>query len=187
MGDYHGLRHLKKGSGIAYSGKEAFLDALRTFDNKPPQHLNFHNFATQLLKHARPRCREMYSIHSVAVELQRVAHWFAVGGTYYDQAVNDRSVDGDIVREYSPNQRRHMIGDLNPRTMAEYTSAERMLIETIQSHNLLHNSATRRESINGLSLPLDRATVAECRPEELRAMVVARGCAPWPLAATEAL
>ena len=91
----------EKGSGITYAGKEAFLNALQTFDNKPPQRLNSHSFATQLLKHAQSRCCKMYSSHSVAVELRRVAHWFAVGGTYYDQAANVRSVDGDIVRTYS--------------------------------------------------------------------------------------
>lgn len=165
----------EKRSGIAYTGKEAFLDALQTFDKKPPKRLNSHSFETQLLKHTRPRCRKMYNSHSVAVDLRRVAQWFAVGGTYYDQAANVRSIGGDIVRAYSPNQRRHMIGDLNLKTVAEYTSAERMLIEVIQPHNLFQNLAARRESINGLSLPLDRATVAECRPEELKAMVVARG------------
>ena len=153
----------EKGSGITYAGKEAFLNALQTFDNKPPQRLNSHSFATQLLKHAQPRCCEMYSSHSVAVELRRVAHWFAVGGTYYDQAANVRSVDGDIVRAYSSNQRRHLIGDLNPKKMAENTSAERMLIKAIQPHNLLHNSVARRESINSLSLPSDRATLGPGR------------------------
>ena len=104
-----------------------------------------------------------------------MVHWYAVGGTCYDQAANTRSVDEDIGRAYSPNQRRHMIGDLNPKMMAEYTSAKRMLAEAIQPHNLLHNSAPRRESINGLSPPLNRATVAKCRPEELKAMMGARG------------
>ena len=66
-----------------------------------------------------------------------------------------------------------MIGDLNPKTLAEYTRAERTLIEAVQPHNLLHNSATRRDSINGLSLLANRNTMAESRPKELKTMVVA--------------
>ena len=58
-----------------------------------------------------------------------------------------------------------MVGNLNPKTMAEHTRDKRSHIEAIQLHNLTHNSAARRDTINGLSLPSDSATVVECRPE----------------------
>ena len=107
----------------------------------------------------------MHSSGRIATELRRVAHWYSAGGTYYDSAANVRSVSGDVVRKASSVSRRHMVGDLNPKTMAEYTREERSSIDAIQPHNLIHNSAARRETINGLSLPSGRTTVADCRPE----------------------
>lgn len=52
VGGYYGPQHHGKGNGIADAKKEALLNALRTFDNKPPHRLNFYSFTTQLLKHA---------------------------------------------------------------------------------------------------------------------------------------
>jgi len=68
-----------------------------------------------------------------------------------------------------------MSGDVNPKTCAKFTADERRKIEATQPHNLLHNSAARRDNINGLSLPSGRETVSSCRVEELKAMVIARG------------
>ena len=74
----------EKGSDIAYAGREAFFNAWRSFFDDNPQRLDSHSFATQLLKHLQPQYRNMYSSHSVAIELRQVARWFTVGGTYYD-------------------------------------------------------------------------------------------------------
>ena len=45
----------------------------------------------------------------------------------------------------------------------------------MQPHNLLHNSAAPRETIRSVALRTSRDTVAECRVEELKAMLTARG------------
>ena len=165
----------EKGSGIAHVGPRAFIAALRSFDDKPPQRLTVHGFASALLKSAPQRCSELHSVSRIASEMRRVARWFTVVGTYYDQDANVRSVSGDVVQTASSVGRRHSVGDLNPKTKAEYSRDERLQIDTVQPHNLAHNSAARRETINGLSLPSDRNTVAQCRPEELKAMIIARG------------
>ena len=117
----------------------------------------------------------MHSISEIATELRRVARWFSRGGTYYDADANILSTSGKIVQATSPKTRRHKVGHLNPKTMREYSYEERTHINAIKPHNLVHDSAARREHVNGMSLPSDRSTVAECRPEELKAMVIARG------------
>ena len=165
----------EKESGVADAGRGAFINTLRSFDDDDSGELNPRSFATKVREFARPQCRLSYSVGSITRELERVARWFAVGGTFYDEAGNVRSVDGGIVRAASPMTRRHMRGDLNPKTVSEFTSDEKRKIAAIQPHNLLHNSAARRENISGCSLPRDRTTVADCKVEELKAMVVARG------------
>ena len=162
-------------SGIAHVGPKVFFEALRSFDDKPPGRLTAPSFATALLSNAQQRCREMYSRSRISTELRRVARWFTVGGTYYDPDANVRSISGAMVQAASSTSCRHMAGDLNSKTMEEHSRDERSQIDAVQPHNLIHNSAARRETINGLSLPSARATVAECRPDELKAMIVARG------------
>ena len=68
-----------------------------------------------------------------------------------------------------------MKGLLNSRTLAEFTNAEKQVIGRMQPHNLLHNLAAPRETIRSVALPASRDTVAECRVEELKAMITARG------------
>jgi len=165
----------EKASGIVYAGPDAFFAALCGFDNKPSHTLTPKSFATAFHEHVEKRCRDSYSIQFITNEMRRVARWYTTGGTYYDEHANVRSVSGAIVQAASPTSRRHMIGDLNPKTMEEYTPDERSQIDAVQPHNLIHNSAARRETINGMSLPPDKTTVAECRPEELKTMIVARG------------
>ena len=75
----------------------------------------------------------------------------------------------------SPSSWRHMKGLVNSKTMAAFSNEEKVSIGRIQPHNLLHNSAARRETMDSLALPASRASVAECRLEELKAMVIARG------------
>ena len=74
----------EKGSGIAHVGPRAFIAALRSFDDKPPQRPTVHGFASALLKNAPQRCSELHSVSRIASEMRRVASWFTVGGTYYD-------------------------------------------------------------------------------------------------------
>ena len=93
---------------------------------------------------------------------------------YYDASANVRSVDGRIVKGRIPSSRRHTKGLTNSKTMAVFTNEEKEVIGRIQPHNLLHNSAAPCEVIGSLSLPASRSTVAECRLEELKAMIIAR-------------
>lgn len=58
--------------------------------------------------------------------------------------------------------------------LAPFSKEQRHIIEVIQPHNLLHNVASDRESINGLSIPAGRDTVASCHVEELKAMMIVR-------------
>ena len=119
----------EKESGVADAGRGAFINALTSFDDDDSGELNPRSFATKVREFARPQCRISYSVGSITRELERVARWFAVGGTFYDEAGNVRSVDGGIVRAASPMTRRHMRGDLNPKTLSEFTGNEKQEIE----------------------------------------------------------
>ena len=165
----------EKGSGICDAGKEAFLKALKSFDEKDSSQLTPRNFAQELRTHAKPQCRLSYSVDKIAAELNRVCKWFSSDASFYDVAGNMRTVSGAIVKSSSRATRRHMRGELDPKSATEFTSTQKRQIESIEVHNLVHNSAARRESINGLSLPQGRDTVASCKVEELKAIVIARG------------
>ena len=155
-------------------GKATFIKALKSFDAGPDIDLTPRSFAVKLRDFSTSSCRLKYSIWQVANKLCRVGEWFTSGGTYYNAAANVRSVDGRIVNGRSPSSRRHMKGLTNSKTMAVFTNEEKEVIGRIQPHNLLHNSAARREVIGSLSLPASRATVAEWRLEELKAMIITR-------------
>ena len=160
-------------SGIVGAGKAAFIKAMKTFDGGPVADLTPRSFAIKLREVALPSCRLRYSIRQVTTELCRVSTWFTSGGTYYDTSANVRSVDGRLLKARSPSSRRHMKGLLNSRTLAEFTNAEKQVIGHMQPHNLLHNSAAPRETIRSVALPTSRDMVAECRVQELKAMITA--------------
>ena len=143
-------------SGIVDAGRGAFLDALQSFYDADPKELTARTFVVKLREHARPQCRFTYSSAAIADELDRVARWFTSGGTYYDDDGDVRSVSGCIVKSSSRATRRHMMGEVNAKTSAEFTAAEKSEIDKLQPHNLLHNSAASQDSINGLALPINQ-------------------------------
>ena len=149
----------KKESGIVGAGRGVFVNTLRNFDDKEPATMNPRRFATKLRQYARPQCRFSYSVAAVAQDLQRVAQWFTTGGTYYNDVANVRSVAGSIIQVASTATLRHMRGDLNPKTSAEFTNKERRLIDAIQPYNLVHDYAACGNTITGVSLPMERSTV----------------------------
>ena len=86
-------------------------------------------------------------------QLERVAKWFSGDGTYYDCKGNVFLVSGKLVKEASNSTVRHMNGDLDPKTGLEFTHEQQKIIESIQPHNLLHNSAAERSDIWAISSP----------------------------------
>ena len=110
----------------------------------------------------------------IFAELQRVARWFTSDSAYYNIAANLYSVSGSLVAE-ATLMRHHMLGDVNPKMGAEYTTAERRTIYATSPHNLLQSSTARHSGIMGVSLPSERETITSCRVEELKAIVIARG------------
>ena len=131
----------KQPCGILHVKRSAFLSALRSFVGKDAAGLNPHSFTVQLRKVAKPQCCLTYSVGEIAQELERVGRWFTTGGTFYNNAGDVCSIAGPFSRATSRATRHHMRGDLNPKTMAEFTSKEQRLIGAIQPHNLSHNSA----------------------------------------------
>ena len=72
----------KKESGVADDGRGTFTNALRSFDEEDPDKLNLRSFATKVHKFTRPQCQLAYSVGAINQELERVALWFSVGGTF---------------------------------------------------------------------------------------------------------
>ena len=68
-----------------------------------------------------------------------------------------------------------MRGDINPKQLAEFTNKERSRIDTIRPHIIVYDSATCRNILNELSLPMERLTMVRCKAAELKAMIVAPG------------
>ena len=162
-------------SGISGMGRTAFVQALSKSEDKGVQKLQPRPFAKKLRDFCRPSCRLSHSIKSISTKLQRVARWFTEDGTYYDNAANLYLVSGSLLTKATLAKRRHMLGDVNPKTGAEYSVAAKKIIDAASPHNLLQNSAARRSGIKGVSLPSGRETIASCRVEELKGMVIARG------------
>ena len=145
----------KKESSIVGAGRGVFVSALRSFDDKALATLNPRSFATKLRQYGRPQCRFSYSVVTVAQELERIDQWFTTGGTYYNDVANMRSDAGSIIQPSSNVTLRHMRGDLNPKTLAEFTNKERRLLGAIQPYNIVHDSAACRNTIDDLPLPMD--------------------------------
>ena len=68
-----------------------------------------------------------------------------------------------------------MKGLMNSQNLAAFTNTENQVTGCMQPYNLLHNLAAPRETIRSVALPTSRDTVAECRVEELKAMITTRG------------
>ena len=165
----------ENGCGISGAGKKCFMDALKSFDGKDVSSLTPKSFAAAIHKYAKPEVKSKYTVQQIEEELIRVYKWFSEGGTYYDDVDNIMSVSGRRIKSASRATHQHMNGELDPKTSKEFTPDQKKMIESVQPHNLLHNSAAPREDINGLSLPEGKATVDKCTVDELKAMVIARG------------
>ena len=140
-------------SGVVGAGRESFIKALRSIGTTPPEDLTSLMFATKVREFATKRCRLSYSVKSIANEMDRVVRWFTTGGTFYDNDANVFSVAGKRLRAADNVSLQHMRGNLNPKTRKQFTKEEKRIIERIQPHNLLHNSAADRDKIVGHSLP----------------------------------
>ena len=115
-------------SSIVGVGKAAFLKSLKSFDADPNIDLTPRSFAVKLQYFGTPYCRLRYSIRKVADELCQVGEWFTSDGKYYDATANVWSVDGCIVKGWSPSSRRRMKGPINFKTMAVFTNKEKEVI-----------------------------------------------------------
>ena len=165
----------KAGSGIKGAGGSAFLSALKTFDSRDPSTLGYLSFVNDLLEHSTSTVQMHYSVAQISNELRKVSKWFMEDATYYDDVGNIVSVSGRVIEESNANTICHLNGNSDPKTRSEFTPAQKMTIESFHHHNLLHNSTAKREEINELSLPEGKATLNECKVDELKVMVIARG------------
>eukprot|EP00984_Skeletonema_dohrnii_P011132 scaffold4426_cov181-Skeletonema_dohrnii-CCMP3373.AAC.1 len=68
-----------------------------------------------------------------------------------------------------------MRGKLDSKTRDPFCQEQQKKIESVQTHNLAHNSAANREKINGLSFPEGKTSVGELSVDQLRTMITARG------------
>ena len=55
-----------------------------------------------------------------------------------------------------------------------FTADQRKKIDSVQSHNLHHNSCANKSKLNGLSLPPGK-TINDCSVDELKRMIIERG------------
>ena len=158
-------------SGIMGAGKATFMSALQSFYNKVASLLTPRLFSKALQKFGSLAC----TVEDIEKELARVSDYFSKRGTYYDRAGNIYSVEGKLIQRANKTTRRHMKGELNPKTVAELTADEKRGVASVKPHNLLHNSAVCRDKINGISLPENRSSIDDCIVEELKAMIICRG------------
>lgn len=100
-----------------------------------------------------------------------MSDWFTKKGYYYDADGNIKSVSGALIQQSTPHARLHMAGKLD-----QISDEQKNLIQSVQTHNLLHNSAVAKEKVNGYSLPPGKSSVNECSAQECKRMLVARGC-----------
>ena len=161
-------------AGLAGIGREAFFKALQGFDVMDDKQFTSKSFAEELRKNGRLVTRTTYSVRAIQNELERVSTWFSDGGTYYNLEGEVISVSGRLVKEASRTTLRHMKGDIDPKTCANFTTEQRAKIDSVRSHNMKHNSSADRSKINGLSLP-EGKTLEECTVDELKRMIIQRG------------
>ena len=106
-------------------------------------------------------------------KFDRISKWFSTDGTFYDDNANIVSLAGHKVKDVDWGRLRHVHGDVDAKTCQAFTTAQQKDIDSVQSHNLLHNSETNKSKIKGLSLPEGKTTLDECSVQELKTMVVA--------------
>ena len=168
----------KEECGIKKIGRQTFLAALRSFEKKHPSSLNEESFAKALKKKLPITSAIPFigiSATNIQNELTRVRNWFTRRGTYYDSDGNICSLEGEIIEKANYVTRQHMKGMLDPKTRDKFTSEQQRNVQSVQSHNLTHNSAVKKEQLNGLSLPPGKNTVEDCTVEQLKAMLIVRG------------
>ncbi|KAL7537783.1 hypothetical protein ACHAXR_008074 [Thalassiosira sp. AJA248-18] len=149
-------------SGIMNAGKGAFMSALGSFDSDALPSIQASEFAEALWQASDVRVQSNYSVRQITDELDRISKWFSTDGTFYDDNANIVSLAGDKVKDADW-------------TCEAFTTAQQKDIDSVQSHNLLHNSEANRGKIEGLSLPEGKTALDECTVQELKTMVVARG------------
>jgi hypothetical protein len=162
--------------GMKGAGKAAFLLALSMLDSQGTTPLNSSSFACALKEAAAtiPACNLEMTVQQIKAELDRVSRWFGDGGSFYDVDCNIRSVSWRIKHQRSEATKQHMQGKTDPKTGHQLTQEQLQTIQSVKSHNLLHNSATPTERVGRTSLP-EGKTIETSNNDDLKRFIICRG------------
>jgi len=161
--------------GIRHIGRDKFLSALDSFEDKDPSTLNEESFAQALAKKTPIYYRLCGAKQKIRDELTRVRHWFTQRGKYYDNDGNILTIDGVLAEQANRATLEHMEGMIDPKSCAPFTPEQRSDLDSLRTHNLAHKSYVDDKNINGLSLPEGKTSVEECTVAELKAIIIPRG------------
>eukprot|EP00984_Skeletonema_dohrnii_P032075 scaffold25492_cov80-Skeletonema_dohrnii-CCMP3373.AAC.2 len=161
--------------GIKHIGRDKFLSALESFEDKDLSALNEDSFAEALAKRTSIYRRLRGAKKTIRNELKRVGHWFTERGRYYDNDGNICTIDGVLAKRATRATRDHMEGMLDPKSCEPFTAEQLNHLDSLRTHNLAHKSYVDNKHINGLSLPEGKTSVADCSVNELKAMIIPRG------------
>ena len=124
------------------------MKALKVFDGVDPATYTAESFAKELRRHGRQDTRSTYSVIAIENELTRVSAWFSRGGSFYDLDGNILSVDGSMISDSTLRTQSHMKGNCDPKTCSLFSADQRRKIDSVQSHNLTHNSSADTSQLN---------------------------------------
>lgn len=160
--------------GIKGVGPVVFFKALESFrtNNNAP---DSESFANSLLQYSSDAVKVMHTSINIRDELDRVSKWFSCDGQYYDDHSNLVSIAGAVLRERNKDMTQHMLGEVNPKNKAPWTTKEQNAIEKIHAHNLVHNSSADRTKIPQHSLPEGVEDIHGCRVNQLKNIVISHG------------
>lgn len=133
------------------------------------------SFASTLLLCSQEKVAKSYTITEIRDEIGWVAKWFEKDGQFYDKDTNVVSLSGAVLLEANAQSTQHSLGELNPKTKANWTDEESTAIDSIHAHNLLHNSATDRSEIAQHSLPEGVTDINQCLVHQLKNIVISHG------------
>ena len=159
-------------SGIKGIGFEKYVSAVRNVDGS----LTARSLAASLIDLYGAVIKEAgYASEDALVDqLQQVVDAYSTKALIYDESANIRNMEGMMLQPSSEDNKKHMRGDLNCKTLAPLSDEVKADMDSIDFATMANNTQADLSNIRGVQLP-EGKTIVTMNCSELRDFISARG------------
>jgi hypothetical protein len=158
-------------SGVSGIGEKSFFQIISTLLKDTEDGFSLEEFAAAVATSGKVNQSWQGDIEKEVLE---ISHCY-LGAKCYDKERNVRSLDQCGFAEATDFTKRHAAGLVNPRTRADFSNKESVVLSALRPSDLSHDSSKNTSNISGCLLPDGKTDPSLCYVVDLRSFVGARG------------